>query len=124
MNESQFKAAVCKSIRKQLPGAVVFRHEDRLTAGIPDISVTWHGRTVWLEAKILDLDIFPVEHLAKKFPLQARTIQQLVIQGNEKSGFLVLGPRRIAIISWRWRGMGWKIVREFDTYHKIVDWLE
>jgi len=52
MNEATCKAALCKLLRATLPGAVVYRHEDQFTAGIPDISVTWRGRTVWVEVKL------------------------------------------------------------------------
>lgn len=52
MTEAPLKAALVRELRKTLPrAAVVFRHEDRITAGIPDISVTWNGRTTWLEIK-------------------------------------------------------------------------
>lgn len=36
---------------RQLPGSMVIKHADHLTCGVPDISVTWHGRTTWLEVK-------------------------------------------------------------------------
>jgi hypothetical protein len=31
--------------------ATVFKHADRFTVGIPDISITTRGRTVWVELK-------------------------------------------------------------------------
>jgi len=50
-NEKTLQAQLAKALRQAMPGSVVFRHEDVMTAGIPDISVTWHGRTFWLELK-------------------------------------------------------------------------
>ena len=52
MNEAGLKGQLAKSLRAELPGAVVYRHEDSFTAGIPDLSVTWRGRTVWVEVKL------------------------------------------------------------------------
>jgi len=39
-----------KKMREQLKGAVVLRHEDYFSAGIPDFSVTLNG-TTWIEVK-------------------------------------------------------------------------
>jgi hypothetical protein len=51
-HESDGKAALMRELRVRLPGCVALRHEDRFTSGIPDISVTLHGRTTWWEAKV------------------------------------------------------------------------
>lgn len=52
MTEAQCKAALCKVLRAELPGGVVFRHEDAWTGGIPDISISNNGLTVWVEVKL------------------------------------------------------------------------
>lgn len=49
--EKEPKAELVRYLKKYLPLAVVFRHEDHFTSGIPDISVTWKGRTWWIEVK-------------------------------------------------------------------------
>lgn len=51
MDEAYLKRKLVEAIRKEMPGAVVYRHEDTFTAGIPDISVTWRGSTSWIEVK-------------------------------------------------------------------------
>lgn len=51
-SESKLKHELCNLLKQALPGSVVFRHEDQFTAGIPDISVTWGGITVWIEVKL------------------------------------------------------------------------
>jgi len=54
MNEAKLKSALMTHLRTPgvLPvGFVPLRHEDRITAGHPDISVTGHGWTTWLEGK-------------------------------------------------------------------------
>jgi|TARA_R110000824_G_scaffold53800_1_gene148596 hypothetical protein len=50
-NEARLKSALMKEMRKQLSGAVLLRHEDQYTSGIPDISTTFNGYTVWWEVK-------------------------------------------------------------------------
>jgi hypothetical protein len=49
--EASLKAALMLSLRQQLPGFVCQRHEERFTAGWPDISVTGHRRTSFWEVK-------------------------------------------------------------------------
>lgn len=49
--EKEPKADLVKHLKKYLPLAVVFRHEDHFTSGIPDISVSWKGHTWWIEVK-------------------------------------------------------------------------
>lgn len=51
MDESYLKRAVCGKLKENMPGAVIFRHEDKFTGGIPDISVTWNDHTCWVEVK-------------------------------------------------------------------------
>jgi len=52
MTETQLKAKLTKTLRASLNNAVIFRHEDQFTSGVPDISVTWEGFTTWLEVKL------------------------------------------------------------------------
>lgn len=53
-NETSLKGKLVIALKFDFPGAVVIRHEDHFTGGIPDISMTWRGRTVWLEVKHLN----------------------------------------------------------------------
>lgn len=38
-------------LRKAFPAMVIFRHEDHFTAGVPDTSISFCDRTLWLEIK-------------------------------------------------------------------------
>lgn len=51
MTEKDLKDALVHTMRTTVPWAVVFRHEDTNTAGIPDIAFTYKGKTIWLEVK-------------------------------------------------------------------------
>lgn len=49
--ETKLVNQLLAELRRQLPGYVIFKHADRATFGIPDISITGCGRTLWLEVK-------------------------------------------------------------------------
>jgi hypothetical protein len=58
MTESAFTSKLLAALRKDPLlkdcGAVIFKHCDRLTAGIPDFSITVKGRyTTWWEVKVM-----------------------------------------------------------------------
>jgi len=62
-------------MRLHLPGAVVFRHEDHFTAGVPDISITNAGHTTWIEVKI-----------ARNGKIRSKGIQKLTAQKLAMAG--------------------------------------
>lgn len=51
--ESQQTRQLMVALAAAMPGAVVFKHADRFTCAVPDISVNW-GRTAWLEIKVAE----------------------------------------------------------------------
>jgi hypothetical protein len=53
IGESFLKKRLGDYLRANLPDAVIFRHEDHFTAGIPDFSITCNGATSWIEAKVI-----------------------------------------------------------------------
>lgn len=54
MNEATCKAALVRRLRELVvpAGGIVYRHEDTFTGGIPDVSVSAGGFTVWAEVKL------------------------------------------------------------------------
>jgi len=54
MTESQFQSRLLKALRSHpaLKDAVIFKHSDRFSRGIPDFSVTVNARTTWWEVKV------------------------------------------------------------------------
>lgn len=50
MTEASLKSAFVAEAKK-IPGFVILRHEDKISSGMPDISVTGGGRTTWIETK-------------------------------------------------------------------------
>lgn len=51
MTEGQLTRELIKVIERTMLSAVVLKHAERFTSGIPDMSVTWHGVTSWWECK-------------------------------------------------------------------------
>lgn len=53
VTESQFTGRLLKELRLRLgPSAVILKHCDRYTSGVPDVSVTLNDHTLWLEIKV------------------------------------------------------------------------
>ncbi len=52
MKETDFTRKLKRELEHRLPQAVVLKHTDMLTAGIPDLSITHDGRTTWIEVKL------------------------------------------------------------------------
>lgn len=50
-SESKIVKRLREHLEVGLPGAVIIKHTEHLRAGVPDLSVTWHGKTTWLEVK-------------------------------------------------------------------------
>jgi len=51
VNEATLVKELEKALKTEMPGCAVQKHNDASTAGIPDLSVTWRGRTAWVEVK-------------------------------------------------------------------------
>lgn len=52
MKESDAEGTCVRLLLDLCPGAVIYKHADQFTAGIPDRSITWHGYDSWLEFKM------------------------------------------------------------------------
>jgi hypothetical protein len=87
MKESTLVTQLKKALMTGLPGAVVFKHHDAITAGIPDLSVTWRGSTTWLEVKYNTTRIRPLQH---------NTLLRLERQG--RAFYVIYRPARPAIM--------------------------
>jgi hypothetical protein len=77
VNEAYLKGRLRKAITTALEGAVVFRHEDQFSSGIPDMSVTWERRTAWVEVKYA-----PLGRSTGATKLQAYTLDRLRKAGS------------------------------------------
>lgn len=53
--EAQQTRPLILALKEAMPGATIFKHADRFTSAIPDISVNW-VQTAWLEVKVAERD--------------------------------------------------------------------
>lgn len=77
-------------------GAVVTKYNDRSTSGIPDASLTWGGRTLWMEFKHRKVgDVRPFAELLKDHrhaKLQAFLIWRLYHASGGRAFFILFEP--------------------------------
>jgi hypothetical protein len=106
--EATIKGDLVKKLRKRLPWAITLRHEDRFTAGVPDISIT-NGKyrsTLWLEVK------FDIE-LSEIGGLQKHTLMRLggfyVLYDQDRHVY-ILDPREKDVVM---TGVGHDVVVAF-----------
>lgn len=82
MTESKFTHELMADLRG-LTGGHVLKHCDRFTGGIPDLSVTVHGLTTWIEVKV-------DEYKPTKLQLwNIRQLQQAIVvtwKGTKRQG--------------------------------------
>ena len=70
--ERQYVRELRKILAVDLENAVILKHADQVTSGIPDLSVTWNGSTFWIEVKrgstikARGIQVFTAARLAKQ----------------------------------------------------------
>jgi len=52
MNESRFKCAAVKAIKKELPGCFCYHPSDKWHSGIPDLLILWEAQFAAIELKV------------------------------------------------------------------------
>lgn len=120
MNEKRLVLDLVKLLRKDLPGSVIFKHADRVTAGIPDLSVTWHHRTTWLEVKYANPKI--VDHGLQNFVMKQLAISgsaYYVVYDHPEYRTLVVRPSEIE--DGLWKRLLQANAPGFD--HGVVSWF-
>jgi hypothetical protein len=77
MKESDFVDKLLKACAMLMPGGVGFKHADSVTSGIPDVTWTWAGRTLWLECKYEDGEVSSIQQITLR--RLAKNTEALVI---------------------------------------------
>lgn len=78
MIESKFTQRLLKALRTEMPGAIILKHSDRYTGGMPDFSITREGRTTWCEVKVTTQPGTGSKENARMFePLQFETCKRM-----------------------------------------------
>lgn len=76
MNEKFLTGKLIAEFNRSLNGAVVLKHTDQFTSGVPDLSVTWGGATTWIEVKVV----------RRGHGILGRGAQTLTMQQMERAG--------------------------------------
>lgn len=101
MSERDRTVSLMKACRAKMPGSVRIKHADKATTGIPDFSITWMGRTAWIESKKLNAR-------SEKSKRQVLMCHQLSVASNglcwiikmDQNWLEVWTPRDIASQLW------------------------
>lgn len=87
MTETEFTGTILKNLRTIHRDWIVFKHADKFTTGIPDMSVTADSsHTTWLEMKYFSIEsnptseFKPAKHLA--IGVQMLTMAKIEARGN------------------------------------------
>ena len=129
MTESSLKEATVRQCKLVMPGCKVMKHQDMFGAGVPDISVTWHGRTTWWEFKVAWSGKEPAGRTQQKMAcleLAGAGVCYYVIftvSKSEKPDMInrteIVHPKRVVRDPWpyepiiRWSGLAHREVAEF-----------
>lgn len=102
MNESTVSSAFQALFRQTVPEAVVIKHSDKSMIGMPDASITYNKKTLWLEYKFIGPKTKGVTaqfmcdgwwsgyDVAAVSPTQFDMVKRLVMAGNALYVFWVL----------------------------------
>ena len=93
MSEKKFIRTAMEQLRREIPEAVVIRHEDKFTKGVPDVSVTGFRRTLWLEFKWVPK--LPFDKLYNNVKLPKKTFP--ILQLHQMKKLSNLGSARYVI---------------------------
>lgn len=87
LTEGSLTRDLMKTIEQVMLSAVVLKHADRFTSGIPDLTVTWRGVTSWWECKHTPF---------KRKGLQTLTAQRLAAHGICR--YIIFDAKRTRIV--------------------------
>ncbi|MHB8503147.1 MAG: hypothetical protein ACYDHE_19670 [Candidatus Acidiferrales bacterium] len=105
MREADVVARIHQELKKQLPRCVYLKLNDLSTTGIPDLALTYGGRTTFVEVKFLKEDESPSSFKKHFSALQLATCQLLEHQGrcyyfisfeSAEPHALIIKPHRLA----------------------------
>lgn len=103
--EAKLKSNLMIMLRQALPKYVLFRHEDKFTSGIPDISITGFAKTSWFEVKHAtpDFDSPGIQELTMLRLAAAGFHARYIIFTEDKNGdfkkTFIIHPKYIKLFS-------------------------
>jgi hypothetical protein len=105
MNEASVSSDFMSRLRKRLPGAVVVKHRDASMIGLPDCSVTFNGRTWWIEFKLFRPGArwdgrLNVPAIANASPTQREMMNRLLNASGGRALYLVWVKKGARVVGW------------------------
>jgi hypothetical protein len=112
--ESSLKLKLVTALKAWCPEFVLLRHEDYITSGIPDLSVTGNGRTTWWEVKhgTPDFESKGIQELTLKRLARAGYARYIIFKENSDGSnkrIFIVHPDKIG---------NWEVAEE-----GVVGWL-
>lgn len=106
MTERTLKTALVWNLADKMIGAVVLSHTGAINAGIPDLSITWNGKTTWLEVKYLNpkLSSRGIQELMLKRLAKQGSAYYVIYQNiNRRKRTGIVEPSQLATLGGLWR---------------------
>jgi len=97
LNEASLSRDLVETLGAYLQGSVVFKHNEQVTGGLPDLSVTFRGSTVWLEVKfivcgeIIDRDLQWIT--ARKLAKHGKCFYVLYVMDEGAKSIWIVAPK-------------------------------
>ena len=127
MTESSVRRDLMRWLKIQLPTAVAIRYEDRYTKGIPDLSVSYNGRTSFWEIKYADPHCVTTKvqhHMCSALDREGFHCRYLIFQrgiARPRSA----RPRQIRVVKPedfdQWEHLGLVLCEDFFDYAAVGD---
>lgn len=118
-NEASICAKIKEGFSKLLPGAVVYKHHDVSTIGMPDHSINWRQRSLWLEVKYLKRNETWKDFLKHFDKLQLA--QAIILSRQQRTYYLVAYPSKEADLAVLWDPMMLKNFLD-DSRSEVYNW--
>ncbi|KKM23577.1 hypothetical protein LCGC14_1613800 [marine sediment metagenome] len=99
MIEGDLTTDLVKACKKSMTGAVIIKHADRSSYGIPDLSITWQKATTWWEVKFFNNKPFnspeQQEIMCQKLSTQGHCHYVIYKQQYAMRSILIVNPFHI-----------------------------
>jgi hypothetical protein len=97
MNESKLQEQLIHALRSGLPGSIVIKHTEKITYGVPDLSISWLGKTSWLEIKFANplFKITGVQTRIIKCLGQVTLCHYVIYAARDEYGTFIVHPSQL-----------------------------
>lgn len=127
MNERTVKTKIIKGLEARMPGCVIYAHADIGTSGIPDLSISYNKKTIWLEIKNFPAPGPPLSLIKKKFDaLQLAQLLRLAARAHafyavsfSDNGLMIMRPSDVQAV----RNGGQWLWLHYEELNSTLSWI-